>query len=456
MFKLKKEKKPISFTIYNIVFLAVYLSLFLISSFTIYFGYIPLPTTTLTYLPIIVIVATFHLGMKGGIFSGFGFGFSSWIAAMIVGAVAYQYIDISILPRFILGILVAIIYKLIRGDKKIKLWKFILLTTLAPILNIVLVLSARYLHHSISPLKGVLPVKEWIITHPFNISLEPTIGLVLGLLLYPLIKYLRKSYLQKQNYLYSDTPSHVIKGRRDKGFLTFAYVFLTILIGFFVYSVVNIYNSVNIQNETKAQSNIKYNWTEQYDKPLGEYFVEKNIFLQQSMELSNFLKQVDNRLFKNNGDESVNLNDLNTSTSENFKNELEKIKTILIDLKRELNFDENAYEKVEEENLKLRKEFNIKYIGNKHVVNLFVYENQKIFSNEIYTKIADLKINLKNSIKKYIEILSNFNEDDLMKIFNETERELNNFVLVLEKNQLWFKKALQDLFYEKFNFFAIK
>ncbi|VEU78328.1 ECF transporter S component [Mycoplasmopsis columbinasalis] len=205
--KRKKHKRASklglnSFTIQRLVFIATYFALFLISGFTIYFGYIPLATTTLTYLPVILVVATVHLGVVGALCSGLFFGISSFIAAMLVGAIAYQMPDISILSRVLLGVAVAGIYKALKADRKMALWKFMVMSVSATILNIAFVLTIRYIHNSIAEIKGTLPIIEWIITHPVTLIAEPLMAILFSILLYHLVMYLRKKYLHKKELIY--------------------------------------------------------------------------------------------------------------------------------------------------------------------------------------------------------------------------------------------------------------
>ncbi|MGY5139183.1 hypothetical protein ACUZ9N_00325 [Mycoplasmopsis gallinarum] len=195
----KVNNKGIIFKYVNI---AIYLALFLLSGLTVYFGYIPLWNTQITYLPIIVVFATVHLGFAGAMTAGLGFGFSSFLAAMMLGVIKYQYPDISILPRVLLGLIVYAIYRLLRMNEKNKLWKFAFLSILASILNIALVLSMQYLHNLYSPLRGILPIKEWILLHIPTLVIEPTVGLILGILLFWFAKMTRKKYLQRLNMSY--------------------------------------------------------------------------------------------------------------------------------------------------------------------------------------------------------------------------------------------------------------
>ncbi|MEA4115226.1 hypothetical protein VBM87_00285 [Mycoplasma sp. 744] len=182
----------------DIVFLTVYFSFFIISGFVVYIGYIPiLGRINLTYLPFFVVLAGVHLGFKGFLVGGLSFGLSSLIAAYMYGSIRYQYIDISVLPRFLMSMIIYLFYKLIKLDKYINIWGFILLAFLASNLNLILVLSAQHLHHQISPIKGLLPINEWILTHLLNIIGEPILAINLALLFY---KFIYKYHLKYKAY----------------------------------------------------------------------------------------------------------------------------------------------------------------------------------------------------------------------------------------------------------------
>lgn len=183
----------------KIVACSVYFAWYFAAALSLYLGYIPLGHTTLTFLPAILVVSLIHLGFLGAFVSGLGFGLSSLMAAFIYGMLKYQYIDISVLPRFLMALIVYLIYKLLRTDKNPLLWKCIILALFAVVLNTVLTLSFQYFHHNfIGELKGILPIREWIITHPLNLIGEPIICVIMTVLLFPLMLHLRNSYMSLQ------------------------------------------------------------------------------------------------------------------------------------------------------------------------------------------------------------------------------------------------------------------
>ncbi|MBU4690459.1 hypothetical protein KQ874_01990 [Mycoplasma sp. ES3157-GEN-MYC] len=186
--------------IYHIVCLAVYLAFFLIAGVSVFLGYIPFGPTQLTYLPLIVAIATVHLGFNGSLISGLGFGFSSFIAAFILGVIKYQNFDLSVIPRVMMSLVVYLIYILINMKNKPKMWKFLILILAATFLNTTFVLGSQYFHNKfIGELKGILPPLEWMVAHTVNLIAEPIFNLLIGLAAYLPLLEIRKKYLERLN-----------------------------------------------------------------------------------------------------------------------------------------------------------------------------------------------------------------------------------------------------------------
>ncbi|VEU67654.1 Uncharacterised protein (plasmid) [Mesomycoplasma conjunctivae] len=202
-FILKKYKKATkaAFLPFLISTLAFYLAWFLGSATVPYLGYIPIGHTQITFLAFIVVFGTFHLDYVGNLSAGLCFGFSSWILAFIMGAIKYQNFDIAVIPRVLMAICVYMLYEIFNVKNNIKCWKFIMISIIAAILNIVLTLSFQHLHNQIfGDLKNLLPIKEWIIVHPINIIGEPIICGMLAYFTFPLIVFLRRRFEQRFRY----------------------------------------------------------------------------------------------------------------------------------------------------------------------------------------------------------------------------------------------------------------
>ncbi|WP_029608537.1 hypothetical protein [Mycoplasma simbae] len=181
--------------IFKMVSLAVYLAYFIVSGFSIFFAYIPFGPAWLTYLPLIVAMATLQLGYSGAMLAGFGFGLSSFIAAMLLGFIWFQYIDVSILSRVLVGAVVCLAYWILGISKRPKLWKFVVLTLVATEFNSIFVFGALYLHTTyIGPLAGLPPFYEMLVANTVNLIAEPIFNVSMAVLLYLPILGLKQKY----------------------------------------------------------------------------------------------------------------------------------------------------------------------------------------------------------------------------------------------------------------------
>ncbi|WP_129646704.1 hypothetical protein [Mycoplasmopsis maculosa] len=203
-----KQKKIFNkkIVLMDLVFLSVYIAWFFLSAVIPYVGYINLGHTQITFLSLLVPIATFHLGIKGNLISGLGFGLSSFTLAFILGATKYTYFDISVLPRIEMALVIYGFSWAFGIFKKPKMWKIGILAFLASFFNIFFVLSAQYIREAINPeslgKNGVPPIHLWIITHPINLTVEPIVCIIIACSIFPLIKYLKNKYQGNKQVYY--------------------------------------------------------------------------------------------------------------------------------------------------------------------------------------------------------------------------------------------------------------
>lgn len=104
--------------VFDLVILSMFLTIFILMAAIPNFGFItvpfiPGPGVTIMHIP--VLVATFYFGVKIGGITGFFFGMSSLLVAIIrpIGPVDYVFQNpiVSVLPRVIFPILTAMVYK---------------------------------------------------------------------------------------------------------------------------------------------------------------------------------------------------------------------------------------------------------------------------------------------------------------------------------------------------------
>ncbi|WP_406615838.1 hypothetical protein ACJA25_00980 [Mycoplasmopsis hyopharyngis] len=179
--------------IYLLTRMAIYLGFYLLTIIVPFISFIPIvpKIVTITYLPFVMVFAICHLGVFGALISGFGFGLSSWFVAIIYGfSIRYQYFDIAVMPRLLNAVVVYFLYLVLKFKSNPRLWKFILLSLIATILNVVLTVSATFFrHHFIGQIPTVLPFKIWFIRHIPSIILEPVFAVSICLLTYKFLVY---------------------------------------------------------------------------------------------------------------------------------------------------------------------------------------------------------------------------------------------------------------------------
>lgn len=193
-------------TTYLMTNLSIYLAWFILSATVPNIGYLNLGYTQITYLAVLTVIATFHLGFVGNISVGLFFGLSSWFAAYIYGIPKYQYFDLSVIPRVEVALGVYVLFWVFNAFKKPAVWKFALLGVISTMLNHYFVFFAQFLHEKIRPgdlgRHGVQPIEIWLLQRLFNIISEPILGGMLLFGMYPALIALREQYKNVQKLRY--------------------------------------------------------------------------------------------------------------------------------------------------------------------------------------------------------------------------------------------------------------
>lgn len=193
-------------TTYLMTNLSIYLAWFILSATVPNIGYLNLGYTQITYLAVLTVIATFHLGFVGNISVGLFFGLSSWFAAYIYGIPKYKYFDLSVIPRVEVALGVYVLFWVFNAFKKPAVWKFALLGVISTMLNHYFVFFAQFLHEKIRPgdlgRHGVPPIEIWLLQRLFNIISEPILGGMLLFGMYPALIALREQYKNVQKLRY--------------------------------------------------------------------------------------------------------------------------------------------------------------------------------------------------------------------------------------------------------------
>ncbi|PAK20975.1 hypothetical protein CJJ23_04510 [Mycoplasmopsis agassizii] len=183
------------------IYLAFYLALILILSFIPYTGYIKLGLIDFTTLPIIMVVASLHLGWSGGSIVGFAIGLGALIAAHTRGDASgmFYFPDVSVLPRFLTGLIVGLTSQLLikeRFKNVVKVINIMILGALAVLLNTTLVTAFIFLHNAIAPFQFLNSVTLliWLGFIYVNFIVEIIFALILAWYLASFMLYIRARF----------------------------------------------------------------------------------------------------------------------------------------------------------------------------------------------------------------------------------------------------------------------
>ena len=95
--------------------LAMFIAIILVMGFVPYLGFIQIGTASITLIHIPVLIGAVVMGRKGGMIFGLTFGMVSFFRALTSVGLDYIFIFpwVSILPRFIFGLLIYDVYRLL-------------------------------------------------------------------------------------------------------------------------------------------------------------------------------------------------------------------------------------------------------------------------------------------------------------------------------------------------------
>jgi uncharacterized membrane protein len=128
--------------------MAMFMSIIIVMGFVPFLGYITIAGTSVTLIHIPVLIGAVFLGRKGGIVLGLTFGLTSFFRALTSVGTDYLFIFpwVSILPRFIFGLIIYDVYqlflKLIKSRLAALVISFVLLTLIHTLMVLPLMISA--------------------------------------------------------------------------------------------------------------------------------------------------------------------------------------------------------------------------------------------------------------------------------------------------------------------------
>lgn len=182
-------------TIKDIAYLAIYFALILIFSLIPFLGLIQVFSVSINLLTIIIVIATFHLGLRGSLFSALFVGIGSFISALVYGKALFIFADIAIVPRFLLGFVSYFIYWIFR--KKVSIISVFANTLVTVLFNSILVTAMLFIHHSIVKIDFIKNFVVWINLIWINVLVEVIVLPILSILLFKFIKFIHNRRVEE-------------------------------------------------------------------------------------------------------------------------------------------------------------------------------------------------------------------------------------------------------------------
>lgn len=133
--------------VFQMTVISMFLAILIIQTFVPVLGYIPLGAIDITIVHITVILAAILFGPKTGMIIGSSWGLLSMTRAYVqpsISNVFFQNPLISVLPRLLVGLLSALLFRLIK-EKLPERLAFSITALVGTLLNTVLVLGSIYI-----------------------------------------------------------------------------------------------------------------------------------------------------------------------------------------------------------------------------------------------------------------------------------------------------------------------
>lgn len=183
----------------QITILSIYLSLILALTFIPYTGYIQVGPLAITTIPVIIALATYHIGIKGTILAGLAFGIGSYLRAVTMFPSLMVDPMLSIVPRIFMSISIYFVYRLLGN---LKVWKFIVLSLCCVLFNSFFV-SLFYFIVQLYDSTYAKTFIVWITLIYINFLVEIGVAALISLPLYKiLIVQIKKQNLGQKNHYF--------------------------------------------------------------------------------------------------------------------------------------------------------------------------------------------------------------------------------------------------------------
>ena len=179
----------------DISLLAMYTALILALSFIPYTGYITVGVIRITTIPVIISIATWHLGFKGAVTTSITFGIGSYLTALYMSPFFANFPELAFVPRIMMGLA---IWLLVRSLGKHSLWKLILTAACTVLFNTMFVTAWYFIMQLYRDGDDFKSLKAWMVLIYVNFIVELAVAISLGTLLAPLVTQLKNSYENKK------------------------------------------------------------------------------------------------------------------------------------------------------------------------------------------------------------------------------------------------------------------
>lgn len=187
----QKLKDKFKLTIIEIVSLGIYLALIILFTQVPFLGIWKFGPIEITIVPLIIGIATVHLGFIGGVYTGSFIGLFIYIAAITRGTlfVPATHFEVAFLPRMATGFAVVGIYYLLGCNKNLKIWKVFIVIFSSAFFNTVFFTIYIFIFGTYNSTFS-MTLKAWVVAIWVNAIVEWIIAGALGTGLYELAKSL--------------------------------------------------------------------------------------------------------------------------------------------------------------------------------------------------------------------------------------------------------------------------
>ncbi|WLP85625.1 hypothetical protein [Mycoplasma seminis] len=185
-----KQKKKAKLNVQTIVWLALYLAIIIMFTFTPYTGYITIGIISITTIPLIILIASIHLGYLGILWTSFNFGLWSYLGSIILHFPLFNNPLISFLPRVILGLVLCLFYWLLFKKWRFNIYSVGIYAFLIFTFNTLLVSIMVFIIIQFTTLENIPNPYAWFMLIWLNMIVEWGVLEVISLGLYPFLKWI--------------------------------------------------------------------------------------------------------------------------------------------------------------------------------------------------------------------------------------------------------------------------